>query len=720
MAMEGRVRFPRPDAPAFVMCVLALLVPARGWALPGIHCDDERAREGTSGASTVTLKVRLSYPLEMPTTITYRSEDGTATVADGDYDPVAGELTIPAQTTVGTLYVTIHGDTRLEGNEWLRIRLLEAVPGAIADSVAHVTITNDEGTTFEAIGGGGPYYPGTLPTCWGDADGDGIPDLPPYKVQPNGELIAIPGFHDLLAEGNYHGGAWCDYDRDGDEDFMILGYVGVEGGIAPTPSRLLRNDGPAGFIDVAPALGLDVVGSGETPVWADFDGDGWPDLYAPYYTHVAPFTSYLYRNNGDGTFTERAATAGVTLEGVPADLRPEGCQAVDWNDDGHVDLYVASHLFQNDGAGNFTDVRAAAGLPVLFDEGAAMVDYDNDGDFDLYLRTVPGPRLFRNDSGTFAEATATAGLGPVPMFWGDSWADGDGDGDLDLLLVLGDNSTRLMSNQGNGTFERDPFMDAFNPQADFSAWADVDGDGDPDFAMGGNSPWMRVYRNLGQMRPGYAGSHLTVVVLDATGHRVAHGATVRLREIGGPPGTTQTRAVQGGAAFMAQNEYAVHFGGLGSGRYALEVVYPSPEGQRIVVDSLTNPVLGSIEPASMTAHVITVYPDGGIQMSGQQSVAGVPGMSSRSGDLLGMPVPSPARTSMRISLHGEHAGDVAVTILDVAGRRVRSFVLDAARQAAVLWDLRDEAGAPVPSGVYVAHATGEGGRRGNRRLLVIR
>src|SRR5262249_38697177 len=150
--------------------------------------------------------------------------------------------------------------------------------------------------------------------------------------------------------------------------------------------RLLHSESDGTFTNRAPALGMSIRGDAETAVWGDFDGDGWPDLFTPFYAHVAPYRSYLWRNRGDGTFTPLPATASVSLTGVPMSLKPEGAQAVDWNGDGYLDLYCASHLFVNDGSMNFTDVRAAVGLPEVFDEGADLVDYDGDGDFDLYLR----------------------------------------------------------------------------------------------------------------------------------------------------------------------------------------------------------------------------------------------------------------------------------------------------------------------------------------------
>jgi hypothetical protein len=694
---------------------LAAVRPSSADALPLLSIDDAHAKEGDSGTRTITFKVRLNPPVAATVDVQYSTEDGTATVADDDYDPASGTIEFAPGADVQTIYVTLHGDTKIEGNEYFRVRLGAPVNAAIGDGEAIATIVNDDGTVFVPVNThANPYFSGTLPNAWGDYDGDGVPDLPLYHLQPVGVLNEIPGFRDLLDNGNYHGIAWCDFDRDGDLDLVLLGYSGVEGG-TPTASRLLRNDGGDAFVDVAPLSGIDVIGSGETPVWADVDGDGWPDLFTPYYSHIFPFQSFLYHNNRDGTFTDIAAQAGVSLPELPVGLRPEGAQAADWNDDGHIDLYCASHLFLNDGTGHFTDVRADVGLPVLFDEGAALVDIDSDGDLDLFLRALDGPRLFRNDAGHFTEVTAQAGLTPLPLLWGDSWADVDGDGDLDLLLQSGDTSTILMLNQGDGTFERDTTWDELHAHADLSAWADIDQDGDVDLVLGAGAA-RNLYRNRLETRPGFAGSHLAVRVLDAEGHQTMYGATVRLREIGGPPGTTQTRVVDGGSGYLSQNEYDVHFGGLGRGRYALEVVCPSPAGQRVVIDSLSNPLLGSLEPATMAEDHVTVRTNGSVQLWGAQAVAGVaPGSSEAVG--LGSPYPMPARVAMTIPVAAHGPGNIALTILDLGGRRVRRLDLPAAGGAR--WDLRDERRLRVPAGLYFCRLTVDGREAGTRRLVVL-
>jgi hypothetical protein len=686
-------------------------------ATPAATIAHARRTEGDAGPAPLVFTVRLSGPPHGYAAVTFATEDGTATVGNGDYDAAAGKLTFGPTDTLGTIQVAIRGDPYIEGNEWFILRLSDPEGFALAESVAFGIITNDERPTFVRRNlARTDYDDGTLPTAWADFNLDGYPDLPVFTGDGGGGFFETPGFRPLLAEGNYHGAASCDYDRDGDPDLVILGYTLDE---RLTPNVLLRNQGDGTFTNVAPLLGMSVSGNGETAVWGDFDGDGWPDLFAPFYTDVHPWQSFLYMNNGDGTFTDRAIDAGVSLIGVPWNLRAEGAHGADWNDDGHLDLYCASHLFINDGTGHFTDVRESVGLPQTFDEGSSFVDYDNDGDLDLYLRCIGSPRLFRNDAGAFTEVTQSAGITGVPLFWGDSWADADNDGDMDLIQHGG--PARLLLNRGDGTFERDPGFESITSTQELSAWADVDLDGDLDVVIG---PFGKeLYLNQLQYRPGFARSCLRVRVLDADGHETAHGATVRLRELRGGPGSVQTRIVDGGSGYLSQNEYVVHFGGTGSGRYALDVVYPSPVGSRVVVDSLVHPGLGSLEPWQYLNGLITIYRDGRVEFPGP-NVAAVPVSTAAdgAGRLLGAPTPAPARRSATVSLAVPRAARVALAIHDVRGRAVRTLEPGALAPGRhdLVWDLADGGGAAVPNGVYFCRLLLDGVPADRRRLLVLR
>jgi hypothetical protein len=687
---------------------------------PTLTIDDARVEEGDAGFSHLLFVVRLSGPPHRLATVHYTAVEGSATVADGDFEPTDGVLTLATTDTAGTIDVPVHGDTRLEGNEWLLVRLSDPVGLVVADSEAVGTIDNDERATFTVLNPGfSLYFGGTLPNAWGDYDGDGYPDLPLFHATGDGTFTEIPGFRALLNGGNFHGAAWADYDRDGDLDMALLGYALP--GRAPTPNHLFRNQGDGTFVDVAPANGMDVAGNGETVVWGDFDGDGWPDLFVPNYAHVFPFRSLLYRNNGDGTFTERAVEAGVALAGTPIGLRPEGAQAVDWDDDGHLDLYCASHLFLNDGTGHFTDVREAVGLPILFDEGASMIDYDNDGDFDLYLRSDDGPRLFRNDHGHFTDATEASELEPITGSWGDAWTDVEGDGDLDLLVIGGDGHAHLMLNRGDDTFERDTLFERLAVPAGLAAWADYDHDGDVDIAI--TTGYGRVIcRNEAQSIPGARESQLSVRVLDGEGHETCHGATVSLRQLGAPPGFVQTRVVDGGSGYLGQSEYTVRFGGVGSGRYALQVVYPSPSGMRVVVDSLVSPLLSNVEALPNDQHRFIVRSDGSVEET-PVPVAGVaPPSSPRStARFLSAPYPTPARHEVSFAVRVERAARIALRVQDVHGRRVREMgAVEAPGGPLTLrWDLTDDRGAPVATGIYFCQLVVDGQPVDARRALVL-
>ena len=473
------------------------------------------------------------------------------------------------------------------------------------------------------------YLDGSLPIAWGDYDLDGYPDLPLYH-NDGGTFSEIPGVRQILNQGNYHGAAWGDYDGDGWPDVVILGYASV----GPTQTRLLHNQHDGTFQDVAPALGLAEVGFGETPIWGDYDGDGHLDLFAPYYNSSPPFSSLLYHNNGDGTFTESCTPAGVCLTDLPDGFTPEGAQWADWNDDGYLDFYAAGHLFQNDGSGHFTDVSASVGLPFWFDEGVQFVDYDSDGKLDLYIRATDGGHLFRNTGSQFVDVTATAGI-PISFLWGDNWADVNHDGFPDLVYMRYNQPALLLINQRDGTFLPDPSFTALNLLSDASAFADWDRDGDLDLAAVSFCP--RFFRNNLDQNAAFPDSYLNVRVLDAAGHETQHGATVRLRRVDIANPYIQTRVVDSGSGYLGQNEYPVHFGVAAYGTYELEVSFPSLAGSHTVVDKTTDARLGALVPRQLTTKEITIY-RGGCALINQPSKPRITVVSGTNPSCAGEPV----------------------------------------------------------------------------------
>ncbi|MFP3942197.1 MAG: FG-GAP repeat domain-containing protein, partial [Thermoanaerobaculia bacterium] len=286
-----------------------------------------------------------------------------------------------------------------------------------------------------------------------DFDGDGLLDLVSGTWDPCAPMKAFKndgrgGFVDVTAEWglDVQLGAFNlvsgDFDGDGMVDLLALrgGWLGADGKIR---NSLLRNDldREAGrFVDVTAAAGLAYPAyPTQTASWADYDGDGDLDLYVgnetPETETVQPWTlsrksrdaypSQLFRNDGDGTFTEVARQAGVTN-----DRFAKGVAWGDYDDDGDPDLYVSNigpnRLYRNDGRGEdgtttFTDVAPELGVDEPAEESFAtwFFDADNDGDLDLWVNRYgalveqvsasymgheePGgnPVLYRNDGGRF-------------------------------------------------------------------------------------------------------------------------------------------------------------------------------------------------------------------------------------------------------------------------------------------------------------------------------
>jgi hypothetical protein len=262
-------------------------------------------------------------------------------------------------------------------------------------------------------------------------------------------------------------------------------------------------------------------------------------------------------------------------------------------------------------------------------------------------------------------------------------------------------------------------MDGF---INMCAFADMDGDGDLDIAYDG--PFgRRVLRNRLERVPGAWGRSLRVRVLDPAGRASAFGATVRLRGRWSEYEGVQTRAVDGGSAYLTQNDYVVHFGGIGDGPVWLEVAYPSVPGEAVVIDSGTDPNMGGFEPGVDFAPRVRVYQDGRFEPD-SWIVTGVPagaGDASARASIARV-LPTPARASATFELALARTSRVEIAIPDVRGRRVRG--IDAgelsAGKATVAWNLADDAGRALPTGVYLCSLVVDGRPVDMRRLPILR
>jgi enediyne biosynthesis protein E4 len=320
------------------------------------------------------------------------------------------------------------------------------------------------------------------------------------------------------------GVAFLDYDNDGWLDIFVLCGTRINAVPLHSTNRLYKNNRDGTFTDVTTEAGLIRTGWASAVSVGDYNNDGFEDLFVTYYGE-----NVLYRNNGDGTFTDVTKRAGL---GQSSRLWGSGCTFVDYDRDGHLDLFIANYLdldlntvpkpgqnsncnwknipvncgprglkpahnylFHNNGDGTFTDVSQVSGISKAggsFAMTAVAADLDNDGWSDIYVACDSTPSLFfRNQhDGTFNEEGLERGLalsedGVEQAGMGIGIGDTKLRGNLDLFKThFSDDTSVLYRNNGTGDFSDATIATGFGVETRYTGWGtgifDLDNDGWPD------------------------------------------------------------------------------------------------------------------------------------------------------------------------------------------------------------------------------------------------
>lgn len=430
-----------------------------------------------------------------------------------------------------------------------------------------------------------------------------------YKNAGNGKFIDQTKKANLSNQKAY-AGIFADYDNDGCSDLYLVKY-GEQRSLEDIGENdsLLHNTCKGTFTDVTKKSNIVDSLHGNSASWADYDNDGFLDLYVANYGLHIPIgvtnePNILYHNNGNGTFTN--VTEELAVVGLPtcftdnffkshskANGDKESYQPLwfDYNNDNKIDLFVTNDrginvLYKNTGSG-FQDVTSQAGLCILgTGMGVTANDYDNNGWTDLYITNISYNYLYTNQKGKFSEHAYEVTQDVDAIGWGTHFFDYDNDNDIDIYATNGTlevhkeidkrvtKQDSLFTNDGKGIFSNVALQEGIineNSGRRAAAFGDYNNDGFLDILLGGsqkdNSITSTIYKNKGNKN-----NWITIRLIGKQSNRDSIGAKIAVTA----GGKKQTREVINSSSFRSQNSPWQTFGlGQTNKIDSLEIQWPS-------------------------------------------------------------------------------------------------------------------------------------------------
>ena len=478
------------------------------------------------------------------------------------------------------------------------------LPEDVGSGAAFADYNNDGHIDLYVVNNPGPLHAKVT---------DASPGNVLYRNNGDGTFTDVTEEAGVGDRGYGMGCVFGDYDNDGDLDLYVTNYG---------QNVLYRNNGDGTFTDVAEKAGVGDTRWGTGAVFGDYDNDGDLDLYVPNYIEhdldklaeaqktstqygqsvprklnphsFEPQDNVLYRNNGDGTFTDVTAELSVESPGG------RSLQAIfaDFDLDGDLELYVANDLspnflYRNNGDGTFTDVSDASwAADFRGSMGLATGDYDGDGDLDLFMshwieqENALYSNMWKEEGAIGGKSSKVEGMQPIHLVdesygaslgeeslkyvgWGTDLFDFDLDGDLDIFVANG-HTFQYLDNYDLLIPQKDQFFryDGDGIFTDVSAatgiaalpyrvgrgvaFGDYDSDGDVDIFIVNNHDRAVLLRNEGGNRNNW----LHVKLIGTKGNHDAVGARIRLKA----GDRIQLREINAGASYLSFNSLTAEFG----------------------------------------------------------------------------------------------------------------------------------------------------------------